>query len=196
MVAEGKSLSEELKKISKETDNSIEAKFKEVGKNIKNADPDPSTKETSNAIVIPKQKFNSKVTGYFVPVTMMLVCYQNEIITIQNIIAVWNEKALTSIQKDSELRSQLEPLQNELAQYLATPKQNQKLKKKEISALKKQCETIEKERKQLSKQMADDSEKLSDDLNKMKAEVQLVVKERFTDIIENIEHSYQDKFNL
>jgi len=196
MVNEGKSLVEELKKISKETESAIDTKFKEVSKNVKSADPDPSKGETPKAVQIPKQKFRSTVTGYFAPVTMMLVYYQNEIIAVQKTIAAWNEKALTRIKKDAELKTRLDPLQAELSEYLASSKQNQKLKKKEISALKKQCESLEKERKQLAKQMADDSVKLSEELNKMKVESQSVVLERFTDIIENIEHSYQDKFNL
>ena len=196
MVTEGKKLAEDLKKISKETESAIETKFKEVSKNVKSADADPSAGKTSKKANIPPQKFTSTLTGYFAPVTMMLVCYQNEIISVHNTIAAWNEKALNVIQKESELKSQLNPLQEELTQYQATTKQNQKLKKKEISALKKQCDAIEKERKQLSKQMTDDSAKLSEELNKMKTETISVIQERFTDIIQNIEHSYQDKFNL
>jgi len=196
MVNEGKNLVEELTKVSKETQSAIDTKFKEVSKNVKNTDPDPSAGETLKAVDIPIQKFNSTVTGYFAPVTMMLVCYQNEIITVQNTIGSWNNRAMIRIQKDSELKKRLNPLQEELTQYLATSKQEQKLKKKEISALKKQCDAIEKERKQLAKLMADESVKLSEELNKMKTEVQSVVQERFTDIIENIDHSYKDKFNL
>jgi predicted nucleic acid-binding Zn-ribbon protein len=196
MVNEGKTLVEDLKKISKETESTIDEKFKEVSKNVKNADPNPSAGETAKAIDIPLQKYKSTITGYFAPVTMMLVCYQNEIITIQNTIAAWNKKVLDRIQKDAELKSRLSPLQEDLMQYLATSKQEQKVKKKEISALKKQCDGIEKERKQLVKQMNSDSDKLSEELNKLKVEVQGVVRERFADIIENIEHSYQDKFNL
>ena len=74
---------------------------------------------------------------------------------------------MNSFQKDSELKQQLEPLQKELNEYLATPKQNQKLKKKEIATLKKQCESIEKDRKLLAKQMVSDSDKLSEDLNRV-----------------------------
>lgn len=196
MITEGKNLAEELKKISKTTDAEIDAKHKEVSKNVKSVNPDPSAGEVAKTVNIPKQKFNSTITGYFAPVTMMLACYQNEIIAVQNTINAWNIKALSRIQKDAELKNQLAPLQNELSEYLATTKQNQKLKKKEISALKKQCDAIEKERKQLAKQMADDSSNLSEELNKMKTEVQAVVLQRFTDIIGNIEHSYQDKFNL
>ena len=102
---------------------------------------------------------------------------------------------LKSFQQDSLLRLQLEPLQSELSKYLATTKQDQKLKKKEISALKKQIENIEKERKTLSKQMETDSEKLAELMDKMSTEVQAVVKERYEDIIQEIEHYYKDKFN-
>jgi hypothetical protein len=196
MILEEKNLIEELTKVSAETDKAIDTKYKEVIKNINSSNPDPSKGENAKTVNIPKQTFNSKVTDHFVPVTMMLVCYQNEIIALQGIIAAWNDKVLGSIQKDADLRNQLEPLQNELTQYMATSKQDQKLKKKEISALKKQCDNIGKERKQLAKQMEDDSGKLAEELTKMKTEVQGVVKERFTDIIENIQHSYQDKFNL
>jgi hypothetical protein len=196
MANEGKSLVEELKKISKETESAIDTKFKEVSKNVKSTDPDPSKSEAAKPVQIPKQKFKSTVTGYFAPVAMMLVYYQNEIISVQKTIAAWNEKALARIKKDAELKTQLDPLQAELTKYLAGTKQDQKLKKKEISALKKQCDALEKERKQVAKQMADDSVKLSEELNKMKVESQGAVVERFTDIIENIDHSYQDKFNL
>jgi hypothetical protein len=196
MATEGKTLAEELRKISKATDGEIDAKFKEVSRNVKSADPDPSVSGAPKTVNIPKQKFNSTITGYFAPVTMMLACYQNEILSVQNTINAWNIKALSRIQKDSEFRARLDPLQKELSQYLANSKQDQKLKKKEISSLKKQCDAIEKERKQLAKQMSDDSTQLSEELNRMKTEVQAVVLQRFTDIIENIEHSYQDKFNL
>jgi hypothetical protein len=196
LVNEGKSLVEELKKISKETESAIDAKFKDVSKNIKSTDPDPSKGETAKAIQIPKQKFKGTLTGYFAPSAMMLVCYQNEIIAIHKTIDAWNEKALARIKKDAELKTQLDPLQAELSKYLAGTKQDQKLKKKEITALKKQCDALEKERKTLAKQMTDDSAKLSEEINKMKTEAQSVVLERFADIIEKIEHSYQDKFNL
>ncbi|MDO9255827.1 MAG: hypothetical protein Q7U54_09975 [Bacteroidales bacterium] len=196
MVTEGKSLVEELKKISKTTDSEIDAKYREVSKNVKSAVPDPSVSEAMKTVNIPIQKFNCTITEYFAPVSMMLACYQNEIISVQNTINTWNNLALNRIKKDAELKSQLAPFQDELSQYLSTTKQNQKLKKKEISSLKKQCDAIEKERKQLAKQMSDDNSKLSEELNKMKTEVQAVVLQRFTDIIENIEHTYQDKFNL
>jgi len=195
MANEGKSLVEDLKRISKETSNSIATKFKEVSKNINNSNPDPSVGINSQAMLVPEQKFNHLATDFFVPVTTMLVCYENEIITLQQTISTWNAKAINSFYQDSVLRTRLEPLQNELLQYLATPKQNQKLKKKDISALKKQIDIIEKDRKSLAKQMETDSGNLSEELNKISAETQVVVEQRFVDIIQDIEHSYQDKFN-
>ena len=196
MIAQEQKLIEELKGKSKEVDNAIDAKFMEVSKNVKNAQTDPALGETAKTLIIPSQKFSKMVTTHFVPVSMMLRYYQNAIISLQDKITGWNEEAIYSIQKDSQLRIQLEPFQNKLSQFQAAPKQDQKLNKKEISALKKQCDNIERERKQVAKQMSDNSDKLSEELMTMKSEVQGIVKERFTDIIENIEHSYQDKFNL
>ena len=195
MAAEGKSLVENLQKLSKETESSVADKYKEVSKNITSSNPDPSVALKSQPIAISEQKFNQKVTTYFAPVTMMLVCFQNENTAMQETISTWNNKVLKSFQQDSLLRLQLDPLQSELSKYLATSKQDQKLKKKEITALKKQCENIEKERKTLLKQMESDSEMLADLMDKMSTEVQAVVRERYEDIIQEIEHYYKDKFN-
>ena len=195
MAAEGKALVENLQKLSKETESSVADKYKEVSKNIKSSNPDPAVALKSQPFAISEQKFNQKVTTYFAPVTMMLVCFQNENTALQETISTWNSKVLKSFQQDSLLRLQLEPLQSELSKYLATTKQDQKVKKKEISALKKQIENIEKERKTLSKQMETDSEKLAELMDKMSTEVQAVVKERYEDIIQEIEHYYKDKFN-
>ena len=195
MAAEGKALVENLQKLSKETESSVADKYKEVSKNIKSSNPDPSVALKSQPIAISEQKFNQRVTSYFAPVTMMLVCFQNENTAMQETISAWNSKVLKSFQQDSLLRLQLDPLQSELSKYQATSKQDQKLKKKEITALKKQCENLEKERKTLSKQMETDSQKLAETMDKMSTEVQAVVKERYEDIIQEIEHYYKDKFN-
>jgi len=195
MVSEGKALVENLKKVSKETESSVAEKYKEVSKNVKGANPEPALAIKSQPIAIGEQKFKQTVTTYFAPVTMMLVCLQNENTALQEIIATWNNKVLVSFQQDSLLRGQLEPLQGEMNRYMATSKQDQKLKKKEIASLKKQIEGIEKERKNLARQMEADSGKLAETLDKMSTEVQAVVRERYEDIILEIEHYYKDKFN-
>jgi hypothetical protein len=71
---------------------------------------------------------------------------------------------------------------------------NAKANKEAISALKKQCTNIEKERKLLSRQMGNDSKELSAFLGVICKEAQSSVKERLSDIIENIKYSYQDNF--
>jgi gas vesicle protein len=194
IMTNGKTLAEELNILMKETDNAINEKYKEVSRDVKNTEPDPATADTVKTVNIVRQKFNGIMINHIAPLTVLPACYQNEIIALMDTIAFWNAKALALIHQDAELKIKLEPLDKKLAEYLATPKQNQKLHKDDISALKKQIEGLNKERKHLAKQMVADSEKLANNLDKMNEEVRAVVKERFEDAIENINYSYQDKF--
>ena len=73
---------------------------------------------------------------------------------------------------------------------------NSKLNKAEISTLKKQASEIEKSRKQLADQMKDDAKVLASYLKQMSQKNQDAVEERFTDIIENITYSFQEKLSL
>lgn len=195
MLAEGKVLIADLQKISKETENAILSKYKDVSRNIKGAKTDPSAPEIPVPVLIPEQIFNQNVTHFFTPVTMMLVAYQNEIGAFQQTITGWNDKVMNTFRQDSMLRKQLEIPQNELNKYLGSDKQTQKQKKKEINALKKQCEAIEKSRKNLASQMETDSGNFADALLKMSEEAKLVAAERYQDIIQSIEYYYKDKFN-
>lgn len=195
IYTEGKALVADMQKVSKETGSSIASQFKDISRNVKSVNSDPAAGPKEPPVVIATQKFGQDVTGFFAPVTMILVLYQNEIADIQQFISQWNEKVMNSFQQDSILRKQLEPLQSEMDQYQSTSKQDQKLKKKEISSLKKQIDAIEKNRKSLAKQMDSDSGKLADTINKMSEEAQVVVKQRFDDIILSIDHYYKDKFN-
>ena len=190
MVADGMKMAEELKDIGNKTDRSINNKFSEASQFVRKTDPDPSVSEIPKSITITKQKINDDIVNYIAPVTEMLFYYQNEIISLQDIIVVWNEKVTTINKKDSELSKQLEPLKKELINYQLNPKEN----KKEISELKKQCTDIDKERKLLTRQIGTDSKELSGSLTQICKEVQSSVKERLSDIIENIKYSYQDNF--
>lgn len=190
MVTDGMKIAEELKDIGNKTDNSIDNKFSEVSQIVRKIDPDPSVSEIPKSITITKQKINDNIVNYVAPVTEMLFYYQNEIISLQDIIVLWNGKVKAINKKDSELSRQLEPLKKELINYQLNPKVN----KKEISALKKQCTDIDKERKLLTRQMGTDSKELSGSLTQICKEVQSSVKERLSDIIENIKYSYQDNF--
>lgn len=192
MVTDGMKIAEELNDISTEMDKSIKNKFNSVSQLVRKTNPDPSIGEITNAkaIIITKQKINDNIVNYVAPVTEMLFCYQNEIISLRDIIVLWNIKVMTINKKDSELSKQLEPLKKELINYQLNPKEN----KKEISELKKQCTDIDKERKLLTRQMGTDSKELSGSLTQICKEVQSSVKERLSDIIENIKYSYQDNF--
>ncbi|MFH1320096.1 MAG: hypothetical protein ABII90_05510 [Bacteroidota bacterium] len=190
MVTDGINIAKELKNISYEKDQSINNKFSDVSHTVKKAHPDPSLCEITKAITITKQKFNGNLVNNIASVTEMLIYYQNEIISLKDIIELWNGKAMAIIKKDSELSKQLEPLKKDLENYKLNPKKN----KVEISALKMKCNKIEKERKQAANQMVKDSKELSQYLKQICKEVRSSVKERFNDIIENINYSYQDKF--
>jgi predicted nucleic acid-binding Zn-ribbon protein len=190
MVTEGLKISKEIEETGNETDQSINKKFSEISQNIKKTDPDPALNITPKSVSITKQKINSNVTNYILPVTDLLFCYQNEIISIRDVIVLWNAKVMTINKKDSELIEKSEPLKKDLTNLQINPKVN----KEQISALKKQISNIDKERKLLSRQMEADSKELSASVTQMCKEIQSSVKERLSDIIENIKYSYQDNF--
>jgi septal ring factor EnvC (AmiA/AmiB activator) len=96
------------------------------------------------------------------------------------------------IAEDSRLRKQLEPVENKLNELKPNAKQN----KADITALKKEISRIEKERKKLADQMKDDRKELSSYLKQLSDKNQDSVGERFTDIIENINYSFQEKLSL
>ncbi len=190
MIVEGISIAKEVKEIGNETDRSISNKFNEVSQIVKKSYPDPSLGEILKSMTIPKQKINDSIVNYIAPLTEILFFCQNEINTLREVIVQWNAKALVIIQKDAELKKQLEPLNKQLLEYKLNAKKN----KKEIATLKKQCAKIEKDRKQLTNQMQNDSKELSSYLKLICKEAQSSVKERFIDIVENINYAYQDKF--
>jgi predicted nucleic acid-binding Zn-ribbon protein len=190
MVSSGLRLIKEIEEFGSGLDRSIGDKFSEISQIVKKTDPDPSLSEIPKSITITKQTINSNVVDYIAPVAEMLFFYQNEIISIREIIGSWNEKVIAVNQKDRDLINKLEPLKKEVVNLQSDPKKN----KKNISALKDQISDIEKERKQLVEQMGNDSMELAKYLVQTGKEVQGSVKERITDIIENIKYLYQDSF--
>jgi chromosome segregation ATPase len=190
MVSSGLRLIKEIEEFGSGLDRSIGDKFSEISQIVKKTDPDPSLSEFPKSITITKQTINSNVVDYIAPVAEMLFFYQNEIISIREIIGSWNEKVIAVNQKDRDLINKLEPLKKEVVNLQSDPKKN----KKNISALKDQISDIEKERKQLVEQMGNDSMELAKYLVQTGKEVQGSVKERITDIIENIKYLYQDSF--
>jgi predicted nucleic acid-binding Zn-ribbon protein len=190
MVIDGLRIVKEIDDIGSELDKSINKNFSDVSQFVKKTDPDPSVIVTPKSINIPRQKINENIVSHIAPITEMLFCYQNQIISLRDIIELWNIKVMTINKKDTDLSTQLEPLEKELKNLQLNAKAN----KEAISALKKQCTNIEKERKLLSRQMGTDSKELSGFLGLICKEAQSSVKERLSDIIENIKYSYQDNF--
>jgi predicted nucleic acid-binding Zn-ribbon protein len=190
MFTDGINITKELKNIIDEKEQSINNKFDDVCKKIRAKNTDPSKGEIAKSIAITKQKFNTDIVNYVAPVTEILNFYENEIVSLHDVVVLWSGKVVATIQKDSVLSKQLEPLNKELTGYNSDPKKN----KKEIAELKKQCSKIEKERKELANQMEDDCKELSGYLKQQCKEIFSALNVRFVDIIENINYSYQDKF--
>lgn len=186
-LADGMNITKELKEIGSETDRAISSKFNAVGNNVRSANSDPSA-ELMKPLTLTKQKIDTNVINYVSPVTEMIVFYQNEIVALKDIIQLWNQDVLEIRKKDSELSKQLEPKNQQLITYQSDPKKN----KKEITALKKQCSDLEKERKLLTQQMGKNSKELSKYLDVICKEAQGAAKERYTDIIDNINYIFQD----
>lgn len=188
MFMDGANITKELKSINNKTNQSIDEKFSSVSRLVSAFDPDPTRVDNMKTIKLPNQKYKDNIVVYVAPAGEMLICYQNEILSLKDIILLWNEDVVAVNKKDSEFSNQLEPLKKELMNYQLTPKKY----KSEISGLKKQISLIEKDRKLLDKKMGNDSKELSKRLNQMCKEVQASVNERYSDIIENINYSYQD----
>ncbi len=192
MFTDGMNIVKEIKEKSEAKNSEIGSKFSETCKNIKDYKSDPSKGREAKTISITKQKFNEEIINYVTSLKEIPCFYQNEIIVLQNLITQYSIKAEEIIKKDAELAKQLEPLDKQMNDL----KQDSKKNKKEISELKKQCSKIEKERKQLEEQMGSDSKQLSESLKQSSKEIQSTLIARYIDIIETINFSYLDKFNL
>jgi hypothetical protein len=190
MVTEGLGIVKEIENIGSKSDQSINKKFGDISQVVKKRDPEPSVSEIPKSITISDQKISDNIVYHIAPVTEILYCYKNQIVSIRDIIERWNVRVTEINKKDAELSRQFEPLNKELISL----QQNPKVNKAEISALKKQCANIDKERKLITKQMRDDSKELSGSLAQICKEVQSSVEERFKDIIEDIKYSYQDNY--
>jgi len=159
---------------------------------ISASETNPANGEKAKTADYIKKSFSPGSGEYLVFNIDILAWYQNEILKIDEIIKSWNPKVKNIIQEDNNLKKQLEPLERRLEELKPNAKQN----KTEISGLKKQISEIEKERKKLADRMKDDCKDLSDYIKKLSQEDQEAVKDRFDDIIENINYSLQEKFSL
>lgn len=191
ILQDGLKISKDCKNFSKEIIHSVSNKFNEVSQQVNSTNSNPSDGEKAIPVTFIKHKINDNITDYVAPSTELLFWYQNENAELKEIIVSWNSKITVLLLKDTELNNQLKPLKSKLEEY----KSNSKKYKSDISTLKKQCSSIEKERKQLANQMNNDKKQLSATLKQIRDKVQNSLTERFNDIIENINYSYQEKLN-
>jgi uncharacterized coiled-coil DUF342 family protein len=192
LFTEGQNITKKLTDMSTEMARSIGNKYNDVSQLVKSSNTDPGAGEKPVPITFTGPDTNENTTYYIAPATEMLVWHQNEINELQNLVEKWNPRVKEIIQKDAELKTKLQPINSKLEEY----KSDSKKYKAEIATLKKQRDGIEKERKQLAGQMENDSKALAAYLKTHSEEIQNSVKQRFADIIGNINYSYQEKLNL
>jgi predicted nucleic acid-binding Zn-ribbon protein len=192
MLSDGEGFSQKLTSLSEEQVKAFGKKCDEVCSGIKSTDANPALGENPVKVSFETLKMNDDLQKYMVPTGELFCWYQNQILDLRRVIAEWNVKVKETVAKDALLKKQLDPLEKQMETY----KQNAKQNRNEISALKKQISDVEKERKALAGRMEDESKQLADYLEKSGETIQNTIKERFTDIIENINFLYHEKLNV
>ena len=185
---EGESIAKEMEKISSERTQAAGNAYNDVSQNIKSAKADPSANPVSVPVNPKDLKISDNTSIYISPSTEMLVWHMNKIKETSLVIEKWNVKVKEVVAADKELSRQLDPLKSKLEEYQSDTKKY----KGEIASLKKQISGVEKERKNLAGRMEDDSKELANYIKQAKAEIQKTLEQRFTDIIENINYSFQE----
>ncbi|MGB8358280.1 MAG: hypothetical protein WCD55_06650 [Bacteroidales bacterium] len=192
MLKEGDNIVKKIETISSDVTRDISKAYSDAGQQIVSSDTDPASGEKAVTMNYMVRENNDNSVGYIVFLTEMLAWHQNEISELNTLINDWNPRVTETIKEDARLKSQVDPLEQKIKDLSSNTKKN----KPEISSLKKQVSEIEKSRKKLADKMKDDSKTLASDLKQMSQKNQDAVKERFTDIIENITYSFQEKLSL
>lgn len=187
MIKGGEKITGNLEEIRNESLRVLGKRYGEIVQQVSSSDTDPSAVENTASVSYTKRPVNEPVVRYINPATEMLTWYQNEIDVLLVLMRDWNPRVTKLIQEDSILLNQLAPIEAKLEELKA----NTKLNKTEIATLKKQVSEIAKSRKQLAEQMKDDSKELASVLKQVNQSNQESLKQRFTDIIENITYAFQ-----
>ncbi len=192
MLKDGDNIVKKLETLKSDVVRDISKAYSDAGQQVGSADTDPAAGENAVAVNYTVREINNNAAGYIVFLTEMLAWHQNEIRELNTVINDWNPRVTKIIQDDALLKAQLDPVEQKIKELSS----NAKLNKAEISTLKKKASEIEKSRKQLADQMNDDAKVLASYLKQMSQKNQDAVEERFTDIIENITYSFQEKLSL
>ena len=192
MLKGGDNIVKKLETISGDIARDISKAYSEAGSQVGSSDLGPASGENAVKVNYTLREINYNAVSYIVFLTDMLAWHQNEIMELNTVINDWNPRVTETINQDAQLKSQLDPLEKKIQELSSNSKQN----KSEISSLKKQVSEIEKSRKKLADKMKDDAKDLASYLKQMSQKNQDAVEERFTDIIENITYSFQEKLSL
>lgn len=192
MLKDGEAITKKLAEISKDQERSMSKEYDDVSQQIKSFESDPSKATDPVAITFSALKLNYNPARNILPATEMCYWYKNELDYIYGMIEEWNKKAREIAEQSVVLNDKLAPMQHQMEEY----KTSSKKFKNEISALKKQINATEKEKKQLAAKMETESNQLAEELKKHCKDAQNSAKERFEDIIGNINYYYQEKLNL
>lgn len=190
MISDGLRMLKELESKGKDINRSISNKFGEVSQAVKKSDAELSLEGTSESFPVPDHVVDISRTSYLAPVNELLFFYRNEISDINELISIWNEKVISAMREDEDLRKKLDPLLAEITSLQS----DQKTNRKKIAELKDQCSELEKERKRLGQKIKKDSSDLAKTLDDRCKDVLGSLGERLEDITENIKYLYQDSF--
>ena len=188
LLEEGERIAKEMEKISSEQIQALGNAYNDISQDIKSAKADPSANPVSAPVNPNDLRINDNTSVLISPSTEMLVWRKNEIKETAEVIKKWNVKVKEAVANDKELSRQLEPLKSKLVEYQSDTKKY----KSEITALKKQISGVEKERKNLAGRMEDDSRELAGYIKQARTDLQKTLDQRFSDIIENINYSFQE----
>ncbi|MCB9016275.1 MAG: hypothetical protein H6541_10810 [Lentimicrobiaceae bacterium] len=192
VIEDGLAITKKLQEIRENEISAVKNTYNLTSQQIKSFETDPSQGTKPTQIKLSGIKFSQNIADYILPLTELEIWHFNLLSEINAMIPTWNKKVEYISNRDKEINLQTEPLKAKLESY----KSDSKLYKSEISSLKKQISAKEKERKQLANQMESDAKELADFFKQSRNEVQLIIEERYTDVINNISYSYQEKLKL
>lgn len=192
MAEGGKSIIKKVGELKNEKLRLLSKAYGDASQKVGSSTADPVAGENRVAVNLKTLPAGTVFTREIIYANEIPVWHLNEITVLKETISDWNPKVEKVLVEDSRLIKQLDPLIARLEELKTNSKQN----KSEIAALKKEISRIEKERKKLSDQMKGDRKELSSFLRQLNEKNLKSISDRFTDIIENITYSFEEKLSL
>lgn len=192
MVTEGQTIAKKLETIKNDCIRSSGKAYGDAIQKVNSVKTDPAAGKSANPYTSTVNSISMARVDHIVFATEMLAWYRNDISRLNSLIAEWNPKVETVVREDENLARQLKPKEERMEAIKGDAKQY----KAEIATLKKEISALEKERKKLADKMEDDAKAFAATLKQMSQENEAALKERFTDIIENITYSFSEKLSL